>query len=130
MAARKKSARRKSGARRARRSTRAGLSSATLLQIESRLPPALRPYARQMRALAARLEREIEKATARYRSDAQRLLRQAGRELQRLPKRGGSAWSDLDAQARRRILGLLEHLQTALTGARRRVSRGRARRAS
>jgi hypothetical protein len=121
MAARKKRARRKSSAR--RKGGRGGRNP--LRRLEAGLPPTLRPYARRTRTLADRFEKQLEKLGARYRSEATRLLREAGRELERLESRGERTWRGLDGRARRRVLALLERLQKTVDVARGRIAPAR-----
>jgi hypothetical protein len=85
----------------------------------------------QLRSLAARFEKQLEQAALRYRSEAARLLRQAGVDLERLERRGESALHQLDAKARRRTLGLLADLQRTVRSAKLDTAKGelRARRA-
>jgi predicted chitinase len=84
-----------------------------------------------LRNLAARFEREIEKAGVRYRAEAARLLRQCATELGRLERRGESTLHQLDATARKRTLSLLADLQKTVQSAKLDTAKGemRARRA-
>lgn len=108
MTARKKSARKKA----AGKATKGGLRS-------------------ELRKLASRFEREIEKAGVRYRAEAARLLRQCASELGRLERRGETTLHQLDAKARRRTLSVLADLQKTVQSAKLDTAKGelRARRA-
>ncbi len=119
MAARKKSARKKSRKSPARTNA--------LKRMQASLPPSLRPYAKRLRTLVARFERQLQKAGTRYRSEAARLLRGAGSELERLERRGEGTWQKLDARTRKRTLKLLGDLQKTVHSARLGTGRGRAR---
>jgi hypothetical protein len=81
----------------------------------------------QLRSLAARFEKQLEKAALRYRAEAARLLRQAGVDLERLERRGESALRVLDAKARRRTLALLADLQRTVRSAKLDTAKGEAR---
>jgi hypothetical protein len=85
----------------------------------------------ELRKLAARFEREIEKAGVRYRAEAARLLRLAAGELGRLERRGESSLHQLDAKARKSTLALLAELQRTVRSAKLDTAKGelRARRA-
>jgi len=85
----------------------------------------------ELRKLATRFEREIEKAGVRYRAEAARLLRRAAGELGRLERRGESSLHQLDAKARKSTLALLAELQRTVRSAKLDTAKGelRARRA-
>lgn len=85
----------------------------------------------ELRKLASRFEREIEKAGVRYRTEAARLLRQCASELGRLERRGETTLHQLDAKARRRTLAVLADLQKTVQSAKLDTAKGelRARRA-
>ena len=105
MAARKKATRRKSARARAKQ---------TLSRLERELPPTLREYAKEVRSLLNRLEKEVERASVPYRRRAARLLREASHQLGRLEVRGEAGWRRRAAPYRRDTQRLLRRLEKAV----------------
>ena len=78
------------------------------------LPEKLGQLTARMRVQLGELERQVDRAQARYRGQAARLLREASEEIGRLEALGQRHWRTLDARARRRLANLLERLENAL----------------
>ena len=83
---------------------------------ERGLPPNLRDYAKDVRKLLARLERDIERARANTRRQAAALLREASYRLGELEARGEAAWQRLTRRYRDDAIELLRRLERAVAG--------------
>lgn len=93
------------------------------------LPEKLGQVTAQMRTQLGELERQVDRAQARYRRRAARLLREASEEIGRLEAVGERGWRKLDVGARRRLADLLERLEGAC-GSQAGASTERARKAA
>jgi len=80
-------------------------------RLERELPPRLRDFSRRARRGLSSLERDIEKAEARTRRGAARLLREASHALGRFEAEGERRWRKLSAPARREAVRLLRRLE-------------------
>jgi hypothetical protein len=67
-----------------------------------------------MRTRLLRLEREIERAEARYRKRFTKLLREGSHQLGRYEALGEKRWRELTTQARRDVAGVLRRIEKAV----------------
>ena len=83
------------------------------------LPASLDQFSRRARVGLTRLEGTVEKAEARYRRQAARMLRDASHRLGRFEAEGERRWKNLKGEARREALQLLRRLERTLEPRRR-----------
>jgi hypothetical protein len=123
MAGRKTGVRKKATRTIARRKAPTRRAKSVYERLERDLPPNLRDFSRRVRAGLSRLERDIEKAQARTRREAARLLREASHALGRFEAEGERRWRKLTAPARREAIRLLHRLERVISVPKRRRSR-------
>jgi hypothetical protein len=98
----------------ARRKTTTRRAKGSFERFEQELPRNLRDFSKRMRAGLANLERDIEKAQARTRRQATRLLREASHTLGRFEAEGERRWRKLTRPARREAVRVLRRLEGAI----------------
>lgn len=87
-----------------------------LREMGSELPATLDEFSKRVRAKLGKLERSVEKAEARYRREAAKVLRHASHQLGRFEAEGERRWKKLTAEARKEALQVLRRMEKALEG--------------
>lgn len=105
----KKQAKKKTGTRKAARSSKSALG-----RLEAELPKSLRDYVKRVERGFSGIEKTIEKAGAGAQKRALRAVRDAGKQLGRLEDRGEAAWARLTVAARKEAVSLLDRLEAAI----------------
>jgi len=120
-ATRKKTARKKSAAKKAtRKKTAARTASpgarakAALDRLQKELPPTLRDFSKNLRSNLSKLEKEIDKASSKYRRQTIRLLREGSHRLGSLEAHGEKGWRKLNTRARKELSSVVRRLQRAV----------------
>ncbi len=134
-ATKKKPARKKSTAKKAtRKKTAARTASpgarakAALNRLQKELPPTLRDFSKNLRSNLSKLEKEIDKASSKYRRQAVRLLREGSHRLGSLEAQGEKGWRKLNTRARKELSSVVRRLQRAVepAAARKKTARKKA----
>ena len=131
-ATKKKTATKKSAARKApRKKTTARTASprarakAALDRLQKEIPPTLRDFSKNLRSNLSKLEKEIDKASSKYRRQAVRLLREGSHRLGSLEAQGEKGWRKLNTRARKELSSVVRRLQRAVEPATARKLAGR-----
>ena len=110
-ATRKRAPRKKTAVRTASPRARA---KAALDRLQKELPPTLRDFSKNLRSNLSKLEKEIDKASSKYRRQAVRLLREGSHRLGSLEAHGEKGWRKLNTRARKELSGVVRRLQRAV----------------
>ena len=110
-ATRKRAPRKKTAVRTASPRARA---KAALDRLQKELPPTLRDFSKNLRSNLSKLEKEIDKASSKYRRQAVRLLREGSHRLGSLEAQGEKGWRKLNTRARKEISSVVRRLQRAV----------------
>ena len=130
MAAKKRTAKKKTVTKRSTLKGRAAKVGAKLARAERELPETLREFSDRVRKRLVQLERAVVRAEEHFQREAVRALRNASHQLGRFEAEGERRWKKLTAQARREALLVLRRMEKALEAKEQGVPRALVRKAS